>query len=133
MLKRLMTISAVVSVMFVVPAAAQDGSGLSVSDAEEFMGEWNVTMPTPQGETTVTLALEDLDGKVVGKVTSEVAGEVVVSDISKSGDNLILKYVADMQGQPLPVSATLTLVGDDISVSFDFAGQFTVEGKGSRP
>ena len=133
MLKLPTIVLAVVSAMVVVPAVAQDGSGLSVSDAEEFMGEWNVTMLTPQGEATVTLALEDMDGKVVGKVTSEFAGEVVVSDISKSGDNLVLKYVTDMQGQPIPVSATLTRVGDDISVNFDFAGQFAFEGTGSRP
>ena len=76
------------------------------------------------------LSLDDVDGKVMATVTNEVAGTVNVSDISRSGESLILTYAADMQGQPISVSATLTWSGEGLDVSFDFGGQFTMVGKG---
>ena len=128
--KQLVMIAAVVAGAYAVTIGAQTPSELAVSEADGFMGDWSVVMQTPQGEATVMLALDDVGGKVLATVTNDLAGSVNVSDVSRTGDSLILRYNADMQGQPLAVSATLTPAGADLNVSFDFGGQFTMEGKG---
>ena len=130
MLKQRVILVALLAMVSVVPTGGQNVSDLAVSDAEAFIGDWDVVMQTPQGDATVQLSLDDVDGKVMATVTNEVAGTVNVSDISRSGESLILTYAADMQGQPISVSATLTWSGEGLDVSFDFGGQFTMVGKG---
>ena len=114
-------------------APAPGPSTLPVSEATAFMGTWNVGVKTDQGAFALTLALEDVAGKVKATASNEQAGSINVSDISKSGDLLVLKYSANLQGQAIPVSATLKRVGDGLEVKLDFGGQFVIDGTGSRP
>ena len=129
-LKHQVTLVALLAMVSVVLTGLQTASDLAVTDAEAFIGDWDVVMQTPQGDATVQLSLVDVGGRVSATVTNEVAGTVNVSDISRSGENLVLRYAADMQGQPVPVSATLTPSGEGLDVSFEFGGQFTMVGKG---
>jgi hypothetical protein len=56
-----------------------------------------------------------------------------ISDISKDGDKLVLKYTFDFQGQAIPAQITLVPEGDKWKAAFDFAGgQFMVDGTATK-
>jgi hypothetical protein len=56
-----------------------------------------------------------------------------VTDISKAGNDLVLKYQGDFQGQAFAAKITLTPVDDKLGVMFDVMdGQFTMSGVGAK-
>jgi hypothetical protein len=113
------------------PAAAQ--SDLDVADAQEFMGEWLVTIEGEQGEVMVQLAIEDEDGKVAGAVTMIGLGRQPVTDITRSEDTLQFELMADAQGQLIPILVRLTPAGEDLAAYIEIGdGEFTIEGLGKR-
>ncbi|MDP6579745.1 MAG: hypothetical protein QF681_03735 [Vicinamibacterales bacterium] len=114
------------------PAVAQDASSLAVGDADGFMGKWTLSMVTDQGEFAMGLDLTDVGGMVSGLISNDYMGNETVTDITKSGDNLVLKYDANMQGQGIAVEVTLEPAGEGLDVAFDFGGQFFMDGKGTR-
>ncbi len=122
-----------------LPRAAFAQSGLDASEAAAFMGEWGITLESPQGPLAFPLELTDQDGKVaanVGTPDFTGAGEgasVAVTDIARSGEGLVLSYEFDAGGQIVPVSLTLTPDGEGLSAVFDIAdGAFSMSGTGTR-
>ena len=112
-------------------AAAQ--SDLDSADAQEFMGDWLVTIPTEQGEMIVQLGIEDEGGKVAGTVTMIGMGEQPVRDITRSDDTLQFVLEADAQGQLIPITVQLALDGEELAVHLElFDGDVSVDGVGTR-
>ena len=112
-------------------AAAQ----LAPADAGAFMGSWTLALDTPQGNFEQSLILKDESGKVVGEMSSQMAPDVQkVTDISKKGDDLILKFAGNFQGNPFDATITLTPDGTDkCKVAFDVnGGQFMMSGTGTK-
>src|SRR5471032_195528 len=72
---------------------------LPTADAAKFMGAWVLALESPQGAFSMTMTLSDNEGKVVCELTSDIAPPQKVTDISKAGDDLVLKYQCDYQGQ----------------------------------
>jgi hypothetical protein len=124
-----------VLVALAVPSGAFAQAGLAAADAAAFMGGWTLGLDTPQGALSMELTIKDEAGKVAGTISAEpmVPGVAKISDISKSGNNLVLKYTLDVQGMQIPAQITLVPVGDKWKASFDFAdGQFQVEGTADK-
>lgn len=112
-------------------ASAQ--SSLAVADASKFMGKWAIAMETPQGSFTLNLNLTDKSGKVAGEVSADVLPTQEITDITRSGEDLVLKYASDFQGQPFNVKITMTVDGDKGKAVFDAAdGQFVMEGAAAK-
>jgi len=111
------------------PAAATAQSMLDTSEAKAFLGNWNVALEAEFGAFEMGLNLQDRGGKVAASVGSSQQGMSNVTDITRSGENLVLSYEMDYQGQRLPVTLTLTLGpdGEGFTASFDF-GQFIASG-----
>lgn len=111
-----------------VPAtlAAQ---AVTAADAKPFLGGWTIGIETPQGALSMDLTVKEQDGKVTGQLTSQLAPEPqAITDITKSGDSLVLKYSLDFQGTPIPAKITMTPAGEKMNANMDFAdGQFTVD------
>jgi len=106
---------------------------LMTADAGKFMGTWLLTLDSPQGPFALTMALTDADGKVACELTSDVMPAQKVTDISKAGNDLVLKYQGDFQGQAFAAKITLTPVEDKLGVVFDIMdGQFTMSGVGAK-
>jgi hypothetical protein len=107
---------------------------LMTADAGKFMGAWVLTLDTPQGPFVLTMTLTDADGKVACELTSDaMPAAQKVTDISKSGNDLVLKYQGDFQGQAFAAKVTLTPVDDKLGVVFDIMdGQFTMSGVGAK-
>jgi hypothetical protein len=114
---------------------AAQASSLASSEATAFLGTWELGLDTPQGAATVELVLKDQGGKVAGSVSMApiLPEPVVVTDISKEGGNLVLKYALDFQGQAIPAKVSLVPDGANYKASFDFAdGQFVIDGTAKK-
>jgi hypothetical protein len=106
---------------------------LMTADAAQFMGAWLITLDSPQGPFTMTMTLTDADGKVACELTSDAMPAQKVGDVSKAGNDLVLKYQGDFQGQAFAAKVTLTPVDDKLGVVFDVMdGQFTMSGVGAK-
>ena len=120
---------AVAVMMLPSVAAAQ----LKPEDAKLFMGGWALGLESPQGALVLNLTLKVDGGKVAGQISNEMLGDSAISDVTKAGEALVLKYVLDVQGQSIPAKITMTPAGDKMNVEFDFAdGQFMVPGTATK-
>jgi hypothetical protein len=134
-----MRVSARVAVVVAVCAligsvlSAQAPALLPTADAAKFMGAWLLSLESPQGAFSMTLTLSDNDGNVAGELTSDMAPPQKVTDISKAGNDLVLKYQGDFQGQAFAAKITLTPVEDKLGINFDIMdGQFLMSGVGTK-
>jgi hypothetical protein len=108
-------------------------SALSTADAARFMGAWVLTVESPQGPFALTMTLTDVEGKVACELTSDMMPAPKVTDISRVGNDLVLKYQGDFQGQAFAAKVTLTPVDDKLGVNFDVMdGQFMMTGVGTK-
>ena len=137
MMRRSIRAAVVVAVCLLSGAAlraqAPAPAPLPTSEAEKFMGAWLLTLDSPQGPFAMTMTLTDVEGKVACELTSDIMPAQKVTDISKSGNDLVLKYQGDFQGQAFSAKITLTPVEDKLGINFDVMdGQFMMSGVGTR-
>jgi hypothetical protein len=110
--------------LLVVPRIVAAQSALATADATAFLGAWSITVESPQGPFEQTLELKDAGGKVAGTLT----------DIAKDGEDLVLKFSGDFQGNAFTAKLTLAPQGTDkAKVTFDIMdGQFVMDGTGTK-
>ena len=121
--------------VLLLPLTGSAQSPLAASEATPFLGIWELGLDTPQGPMSMNLALKDVDGKVAAEISAPPMLPDVqkISDISKDGTGLLLKYMLEAQGMQIPTKILLAPVGDKWKASFDFMdGQFTVEGTATK-
>jgi len=112
---------------------AQAPAPLMTADAGKFMGVWLLTLDSPQGPFALTMTLTDSDGKVACELTSDVMPAQKVTDVSMAGNDLVLKYQGDFQGQAFAAKITLTPIEEKLAVNFDIMdGQFMMTGVGVK-
>ena len=130
--RRMFMVAALVVLALSRGASAQ---GLAPADATAFMGGWTLGLDTPQGALTMDLTIKDEAGKVGATISAEpmVPGVAKITDITKEGTSLVLKYMLDVQGMQIPTRITLSPDGDKWKAHFDFAdGQFSVDGTAAK-
>jgi hypothetical protein len=123
------------AVATVAPADAHaQASQLDAAQASEFLGDWDMPLNTEYGSFDLDLSIADQGGKVAVSVGSpDMGGMQSVTNVTRSGDNLVLSYEVDAQGQMFPVTMTLKRDGEALAVSIDAGGgAFYVTGKASR-
>jgi hypothetical protein len=114
------------------PAKASAQTPLPVAQAAEFLGRWTVAIETDMGPFDVVLNIQDSEGVTVANVGS-VQGEVAVTDISRTGDQLVLKYSFDSPDGAIPIVVNLQRDGENLKTSMDVGGGlFTAAGVGRR-
>ena len=96
------------------------------------MGIWSLALVSDQGPFDYSLDLKDVGGKVAATLNNDFLDESMVTDISQMGDDLTLKWDGDMQVQVIPLTLMLTLEGDGLKASLDFAGMAQMDGDGTR-
>lgn len=129
---RLIGMFAVVLALSSQLASAQT---LTVADLGIFAGEWTLTLDSPQGAFEQSVVFKDEEGKAVAEMTSAIQPEAQkVTDISRSGNDVVLKFAGNFQGNPFDAAVTLTPDGTDkCKVTFDVnGGQFTMNGTGTK-
>jgi hypothetical protein len=108
---------------------------LTTADAGAFMGSWTLMLDSPQGAFEQTMVLKDEDGKAVAELSSQMQPDVQkVTDVTKNGTDLVLKFAGNFQGNAFDATITLTPDGTDkAKVTFDVnGGQFTMSGTGTK-
>lgn len=129
---RIIGMIAVVLAVFSQVGSAQT---LTIADLGIFAGEWTLTLDSPQGAFEQSVVFKDEDGKAVAEMTSAIQPDAQkVTDISKSGSDVVLKFAGNFQGNPFDAAITLTPDGTDkCKVTFDVnGGQFTMNGTGTK-
>ncbi|HUP53346.1 MAG TPA: hypothetical protein VM198_12770 [Longimicrobiales bacterium] len=119
----------------VLPSHAAAQSELDVAEAQAFMGKWVISMQTDFGPFQMDLDLADQAGKVAASIGSpEMGGTQPVTDITRSGESLMLEFEADAQGQVFDVSVALVPNGENLIVLFEVGtGEFSASGVATRP
>ncbi|HUQ87358.1 MAG TPA: hypothetical protein VM096_07350 [Vicinamibacterales bacterium] len=116
-------------------STALGAAQLSVADAGAYMGSWSLTLDSPQGAFEQTMVLKDEGGKAVAELSSQMQPDVQkVTDVTKNGADLVMKFAGNFQGNPFDAMITLTPDGTDkVKVTFDInGGQFTMNGTGVK-
>lgn len=133
-LTRFIGFLALASLVFApVPAAAQ--SSVATAEAAAFVGNWTISVDSPQGPLEQTVDIKDASGKLSALLTSPVApGPTEITDISKAGSDLILKFAGEFQGQAFTAAITLAPESDNkAKVTFDIMdGMFVMAGTGEK-
>jgi hypothetical protein len=122
-------------VLVLLPFAATAEAQIAPADAGAFMGSWTLALDSPQGNFEQSMVLKDEGGKVVAEISNEMQPDVQkVTDVSKNGNDLILKFQGNFQGNPFDATITLTPDGTDkCKVMFDVnSGMFTMNGTGTK-
>jgi invasion protein IalB len=107
---------------------AQAQQTVPAGEAQAFLGSWNLSIEgTPLG-----ISIKDEGGQVAADV--DLMGAVTkVTTISKDGETLNLRYVADLQGQQAPITIKLTPSGANLSAVIDVAdGMFSANGTATK-
>jgi len=110
-------------------------STVAAADAAPFMGGWALEFDGPQGKIALNVVVKDAGGKVAGEVTGEVLAPAKpdVADVTKAGDNLVLKFTGQAMGMDIPVELTLTPDAAGLKAKMSIAdGQFSVDGSGKK-
>jgi hypothetical protein len=124
---------AALALAMALPLSASAQSSLDSSQAQSYLGTWAISFESPQGEFIMDLALTDASGKVAATISNDMMGTQDIDDISLSGENLVLRYEIDAQGQLAPVALTLVPADDGVNATMDFAdGMFVMDGIGAK-
>ncbi len=124
------TIASAALVVAPVVALAQ-APALTPGDAAPFLGTWALTLQTPHGNFEQTLTLKNTNGKILGEIANPMQpGAQPIDDISKSGNDLVMKFQGDFQGMAFAATLTMTPDGaDKANCTFDVMnGQFVMQG-----
>lgn len=124
-----------IAVVLALSSHISSAQTLAVADLGIFAGEWTLTLDSPQGSFEQSVVFKDEDGKAIAELSNQMQPEVQkVTDISKSGSDIVLKFAGDFQGNPFDAAVTLTPDGTDkCKVTFDVnGGQFTMNGSGIK-
>ncbi len=108
---------------------------LSMADLGIFAGEWTLTLGSPQGAFEQNVVFKDEGGKAIAEMTSAIQPDAQkVTDLTKAGTDVVLKFAGNYEGNPFDATVTLTPDGTDkCKVTFDVnGGQFTMSGTGIK-
>jgi len=116
------------------PAQVSAQSELDTAQASAFLGSWVIAMDTDFGPMTISMTIEDRGGKVGANVGSpEMGGMVDVTNITREGEQLILRYDIDAQGQFIDVAMALEPAGEELTTYIEAAaGQFMATATATR-
>jgi hypothetical protein len=122
-----------IAVVIALSSTISVAQSLTAADLGSFMGTWSLTLDSPQGPFDQELVFKEEAGKVVAEMNSQI-GQQKVTDVSKDGANVVLKFAGDFQGNAFDAAVTLTPDGTDkCKVTFDInGGQFSMSGSGTK-
>ncbi len=96
------------------PASSSASTGSSAATA---IGTWNVTIPTPQGETGGTLTITGTPGALGGTLAVDMMPEAAtLNDVVQEGETLTFSFNAGQFGL---ISVTATIDGDSLEGKLD--------------
>lgn len=102
-------------------------------DAKPFLGLWTTTLESPQGPLAFDIDVHLDSGDPGATVSNSLVGESAVTDVTKAGSALVLRYVVDVQGMQVSVVISLVPEDEQLKAHFSFLdGQFATSGIATR-
>jgi hypothetical protein len=90
--------------LLLAPALAAQDASVPTSGAEDFLGEWYVTFPQPEGPVSIVLSIVDDGGQVVGDVLDPGKRFILIEEITMSGPELLIGFRMEFEGQKAQVN-----------------------------
>jgi hypothetical protein len=134
-------LAATLSITFaVVPASGQSAPQqapvaptVTPADAKPFVGNWSITGESPMGPFAMALLVAVEQGAVVATISSDMQQPTRITNITRTGDRLVLTYSFDYEGNSIPAILTLVPKGEALDAAFSFAdGAFEMGGVAKR-
>jgi hypothetical protein len=108
------------------------GQALASADAKGWIGEWTLTIEGGRGPQERALTIKDMTGKVAATLGGGRGGPVEITDVSKKGTDLVLKFKQQGRGGEVDVVMTLAMQADGtLKVSQELGGN-TQSGTGKK-
>jgi hypothetical protein len=105
----------------------------TAEDTKLFLGRWTTTFDSPQGAITFDIEVHLDTGDPGATVSNSLIGDAEVTDVTKAGASLVLRYVAEVQGTQVPVSISLVPDGETLKADFSFMdGQYATSSIATR-
>lgn len=102
------------------------GGQLATADAKTWMGDWLLTVEGRRGSQEQTLFVKDSGGKVAAQLAGGRGGPIDITDVSKAGNDLALKFKRSFGGNDIDVKMTLSMQADGtLKVAQDQNGNAT--------
>lgn len=98
---------------------------LSVGDVEQFMGTWDLTVDFQENKVPMSVQLIDVEGFAVALIHAIFTPvPIVVSDVTKTEDGILLRYEADFGDRVFTINVLARLEGESLSGTFSDEGGF---------
>ena len=108
------------------------GQALMSADAKAWVGDWTLTIEGGRGPQERPLTIKDMAGKVVATLGGGRGGPIEVTDVSKKGSDIVLKFKQQGRGGDVDVVLTLAMQADGtLKVSQELGGN-TQTGTGKK-
>lgn len=114
------------------PQGAQAAAQVSAAEAAPFIGEWTLELQGPNGPGTFELSVKVEKDKVVGEIAAATLETQPITDITKSKENLVLRYEFTYERNPVDAAVYLMPTpenqadpaahGKKMKAQIDFAG-----------
>lgn len=103
--------------------AAQPAAPFTAADAAPFLGEWALDLQGPNGPGVFTLIVKVEKEKVLGEISGATSEPQPITDISRSGESLLLRYTFNYEGTAVDAVVQLTPAPErKTTAQIDFAG-----------
>jgi hypothetical protein len=108
-------------------------SSLASADVKAMLGNWGLVLDGPMGPVNMSLALKDDGGKAAAELAGAEFAPGKVTEIAKTGNDLILFFSIDAQGMTMATKLTLTPDGEKLKAAWDIGpGMFQMPGTGTK-
>jgi len=108
-------------------------SAVTAAQAAPFLGEWTISASSQLGPATYHLTIANADNAVHGTIKTADQPEVTTTNIRYANKSLVLTYVQQFAGTPIPTVLILTPNGSDLRADFSLLdGQFEMSGVGTK-
>jgi hypothetical protein len=106
-----------------VGRAAQSAAQVTAADAAPFIGDWMLDLQGPNGPGAFDLTVKVEKEKVVGEIASATTPSQPITDVTKTGQSLVLNYSFNYEGNAVDAVVRLTPAPEGkVNAQIDFAG-----------
>ena len=113
-------------------ALVAGAQALASADAKAWMGEWTLTIEGGRGAQERQLTIKDLSGKVAATLGGGRGGAIEITDVSKKGNDVVLKFKQQGRRGEADVVMTLALQTDGTLKVDSGGGTATRNGTGKE-
>ena len=111
------------------PPAPASAERVDTAEIEPFLGEWVLEVLTQQGSLNSLITFADDDGKAIADFYLARLADVVIEDIARTENGVLLKWNLELGGQLVPVELELAREGDELAGKLE-TGFFNADVKG---